>query len=1003
MADPVLLSAPEAPPPCDIPLLPFQLALLDDLVQEDGVAVLASGLGLAQIAAALIRLQHARRATDPTQTGALLVLGATQWQREGIRHEVARQECEVTAGVAAGAVPSPTVPEITAQVPAAERGALYAAAPCLFVTTRILVVDFLGGRLAGRDLAGLLILNAHRVSDACGEAFAARLFRATNRAGSVRGLTDAAPALAADFNRAEKVLKALFVRRVHLWPRFQSQVRADLEAAPPEVTEVSQGLTVGMAAMYDALAQLMDACVKEVRKSNKIDATDLTLEQGLFRSFDDIIRRQLNPIWHTVGPRTKQIVADLRTLRTLATYLLRFDAVTFFSYLETLRATEGTNSVWLFHSAAHTIFEVAKSRVYSVARGLTPAKRGSDAGQATGSRPATVTVTPVLEPQPKWALLLDLLLEAAQEGAAGGGEVGREDAAGTGNTSSLGGAAGPTVLVACQDAFTASQLREVLTRGADAHMQHMWREYLAQRAASGRPAQDQHGGRPDPGSNMGSARMMGGMPAGEAAALAAAAKHGAGVDPAATGQNPSKRRGKGELERRGARAPENLARSLAVRVTRGSFDVAEAGPGSLEAAGGDEDEDALPPGTESERQPRASGEGAVSGVALADLPGFPPGARGRVDFLVLEEHDERLVWERAPGSVIMYDPDVALTRQLELYNAMQTRAGAPPLHVFVLRYEESVEMDRFQAGLERERRAFESLIRSKEVMSLPTTAHDAAAALDAAGRPIAVPAPLLAPGNAATRTAGGRASTGAAARPARRRVVVDVREFMSPLPAVLHAAGCDLVPLTLEVGDYVLSASCCVERKAIPDLRASLASGRLFAQAEAMARHYATPVLLIEFEGDRAFALQAAGEVGDEPRLHSLMARLVLLTLHHPRLRLVWSRSLHATAATFAALKANQEEPDPVAAATAGVPLEAGEGATADRETLVNRPAMDVLRRLPGVTEGNLRPLMRAGGSLAGLAKLSEAELAEAMGGAVAARKLKSFLAQDCRALFRML
>lgn len=148
---------------------------------------------------------------------------------------MARQECEVAAGVAAGAVPSPTVPEITAQVPAAERGVLYAAAPCLFVTTRILVVDFLGGRLAGRDLAGLLILNAHRVSDACGEAFAARLFRATNRAGSVRGLTDAAPALAADFNRAEKVLKALFVRRVHLWPRFQSQVRADLETAPPEV------------------------------------------------------------------------------------------------------------------------------------------------------------------------------------------------------------------------------------------------------------------------------------------------------------------------------------------------------------------------------------------------------------------------------------------------------------------------------------------------------------------------------------------------------------------------------------------------------------------------------------------------------------------------------------------------------------------------------------------------------------------------------------------------
>lgn len=37
--------------------------------------------------------------------------------------------------------------------------------------------------------------------------------------------------------------------------------------------------------------------------------------QGLFRSFDDIVRRQLNPIWHTVSPKTKQVVADLRTLR----------------------------------------------------------------------------------------------------------------------------------------------------------------------------------------------------------------------------------------------------------------------------------------------------------------------------------------------------------------------------------------------------------------------------------------------------------------------------------------------------------------------------------------------------------------------------------------------------------------------------------------------------------------------------------------------------------------
>lgn len=48
---------------------------------------------------------------------------------------------------------------------------------------------------------------------------------------------------------------------------------------------------------------------------------------------------------------------NLRTLRNLAEYLLCYDAVTFLSYLESLRAGESVNSVWLFQEAAHTIFD----------------------------------------------------------------------------------------------------------------------------------------------------------------------------------------------------------------------------------------------------------------------------------------------------------------------------------------------------------------------------------------------------------------------------------------------------------------------------------------------------------------------------------------------------------------------------------------------------------------------------------------------------------------------
>jgi DNA excision repair protein ERCC-4 len=71
-----------------------------------------------------------------------------------------------------------------------------------------------------------------------------------------------------------------------------------------------------------------------------------------------------------------------------------------------------------------------------------------------------------------------------------------------------------------------------------------------------------------------------------------------------------------------------------------------------------------------------------------------------------------------------------------------------------------------------------------------------------------------------------------------------------------------------------------------------------------------------------------------------------LLVLHFPRLRLVWSRSLHATAEMFALLKANQDEPEPQTAAKVGVPTDQDES-----DLLFNETAVEVLRRLPGVTE----------------------------------------------------
>jgi len=153
------------------------------------------------------------------------------------------------------------------------------------------------------------------------------------------------------------------------------------------------------------------------------------------------------------------------------------------------------------------------------------------------------------------------------------------------------------------------------------------------------------------------------------------------------------------------------------------------------------------------------------------------------------------------------------------------------------------------------------------------------------------------------------------------RVIVDMREFRSELPSLLHKRGIDIEPVTLEVGDYILSPEICVERKSISDLIGSLNSGRLYNQATSMSRFYSKPMLLIEFDSNKPFSLQGKYYMSRDIQSSDLIARVQLLTLHFPKLRILWSPGPHATAELVEELKKGREEPDASKAATIGVDI----------------------------------------------------------------------------------
>jgi len=78
------------------------------------------------------------------------------------------------------------------------------------------------------------------------------------------------------------------------------------------------------------------------------------------------------------------------------------------------------------------------------------------------------------------------------------------------------------------------------------------------------------------------------------------------------------------------------------------------------------------------------------------------------------------------------------------------------------------------------------------------------------------------------------------------RVIVDERERGSGVPDLLKSSGVLVDYRLLEIGDYVVSSDCAVERKAGRDFVKSLYSGRLFDQARRLRQFYSRPVFVAE-------------------------------------------------------------------------------------------------------------------------------------------------------------
>ncbi|XP_017797477.1 PREDICTED: DNA repair endonuclease XPF [Habropoda laboriosa] len=735
-------------------MLEYENQMFLEILHEDGLVITAKGLSLETVFANIIRAY-----LDP---GNLVIVLGT------ISHD---EQYFIDLLKSYGLKHLPRI--ITSECSSAEREILYLEGGVLFMSGPILVVDLLKKRVPLNLVTGILVYRAHNILNAYQQSFALRLYRQNNKAGFIKAFTNSALAFTVGFMQVERVMKALFVKKLYLWPRFHSLVNNTLEKHKPDVIELHVKITPKMLNIQTSLLDIMNFVIKELKRLN-ID----------------------------------------------------------------------------------TLFKNAKERVYNDKNELKP------------------------EANPKWTALTEVLLEIDNDNKKKADRNVEK------------------IFILVHNRNICYQLRNCLTMGCS--------EYLLYEAM--------------------------------------------------------KKLSHKEVQKL---SDNNIEKeSSSVKKDDDDDDVNAEQDSYVLTLSQKVREESQSSSSVNEDKHQTFFEDC-SQMAELDLTNMNTNSPVILIQSLKKDGDpmalQRALNEHMPNNIIMYVADISAVRQIEIY---QNNNPSIDLKVYFLIYGGSVEEQEYLTSLRREKEAFHTLINAKTTMVIPD---------DQDGKTedcLSLQVQSDTDSEANTRKGGLRVQLDVS-----DTVIVDMREFRSELPAILYTRGMKIEPITLQVGDYILSPDICVERKSISDLIGSLNSGRLYNQAIAMTRHYSKPMLLIEFDPNKPFCFQGHYYASKDIQNMFITSKLQLLTLHFPRLKLVWSPGPHATAQLFEELKQGKDQPDATTAAQIG--FEENKEMTVEK---YNPHIQDLVAKLPGVTTKNLHMILNKGQSLDHLNKLTKEELTEMLG-----------------------
>lgn len=919
--------------------LSFQYEMLQSCLNtEDPLMILGKGLGLSSIVANLLYiLATPIKIDNKLKNSLIIVMNATANDNQRIADELQElswldindsPENDMEDNKCDNTTPNERKYHVVTadSLSVDKRRQLYLEGGIISVTSRILIVDLLSGILHSNKITGMVVLNVDTLQDYSNESFIIEIYRTQNRWGFIKGFSECPESFIMEFSPLLRRMNDLKFKKVLLWPRFRLEISSVLNNNSNNnknnnVIEVKINMTKSMSQIQYGIMGCLKKCIDELNRKNPELSLewwniDNVLDINFLRSIDTV----MIPNWHRISYESKQLVKDIRFLKHLLKLLISNDCVDFYEEIQlSLDANKPSvtrkysESPWLMAEESQLIISYARKRIFFNDKYC-------------------------LEEAPKWDQLVMIMDDIYHEKL-------------------LHHNTGPT-LVVCQDKSTVKQLSKILKLSKT---KDGFRHYLMRKLEVYKQLREER------------KKLVNEVKKKE-------------IETSEQELNVSATFAKKEIttnrrRTRGASAVAAVERLRNSGVNGEIEHIIQEADFSHELANQDlidEEEDAdiiyLSDHEDDEQYENAAriNETEQHLYHVLDEEVYEKlkeenwkKRQDQFEFIdssdqiIIERfcniNDEYFLQELRPSHIILYEPDLAFIRRVEIYRA--TYDSIFP-KVFFMYYGESVEEQSHLTAIKREKDAFTKLIKENANLAHHyETPEDLFHFKNLAERKLK----LARLNKKNTRNAGGQKGFQTYTQDV---VVVDTREFNASLPGLLFRYGIRIVPCMLSVGDYIISPDICIERKSVSDLIGSLQNNRLVAQCRKMVKFYKYPTLLIEFDQGQSFSLEPFSErrtykrqnnssahpISSKLSQYEIQLKLTKIVTRFPTLKIIWSSSPLQSVNLILELKMGREQPEPTVAASYGTNLRKNAVNKVNKSNTKTELFIDLLK-IPGLSK----------------------------------------------------